>query len=355
METSAEWQPVIESIVAEPGVVLVIGAVDTGKTTFCLQLANAGVRAGLVTAVVDSDVGQSEIGPPGTIGMAILQEPVELLRDLSPKRIYFVGYTSPVNHQTEVVAGVKRMTEEALARGAQLVVVDTSGLVRGAIGRNLKMSKVQALIPRHIAGIRKGNELDPLIAEYSKLDKIKVYSVPSSPLARRKPQDYRSRRRRAMFFEEFHKAERHIIPLEQAVCWNTWFSAGVPLKWQYKKQVEDALRSKLLHAEVVGQGIYIVTETAYYPPGISVLQQTFKTRDITIVPASALKNVLVGLIDGGLNCLNTGILQAVDFQQRHLIVLSPIKTVSPIRVVVFGSMRVQADGVELGKIQPGEI
>lgn len=355
METSPEWQPVIESIISDPGVVVVIGAVDAGKTTFCRQLANAGIRAGLPTAVVDSDVGQSEIGPPTTVGMALVPEPVEHLQELPPKRMYFVGATTPVNHLLQVTVGVKRMTDEAIALGSKLVVVDTSGLIRGSLGRTLKTQKVEAIVPKHIVGIRKGVELDPLLTCFSKLDKIRLHRVDSSPLARSKPQDYRSRRRQALFFKHFKNAERHIIYLDQSVCWNTWFSTGRTLKWQYKRRVDEALRSKVLHAEVIGKGLYLVTEADFFRPGIEYLREMFKTKDISVVRASAFRNVLVGLLDGRLNCIDIGIIEAVDFSQRYLAVISPVKTISPVRVVAFGSMRVRPDGVEAGRIQPGEV
>ncbi|MGB9618976.1 MAG: Clp1/GlmU family protein, partial [Armatimonadota bacterium] len=88
MEITPEWQPAIAEIVASPGVAMVIGGVDAGKTNFCVQLANAGVEAGLPTAVVDADVGQSEIGAPGTIGMGLVENCIETLSEIPAKRIY---------------------------------------------------------------------------------------------------------------------------------------------------------------------------------------------------------------------------------------------------------------------------
>ena len=63
-----EWQDHIDDVKASPGTVVVVGAIDVGKTTFCALLASQGVEAGIPTAVVDADMGQSEIGPPTTIG-----------------------------------------------------------------------------------------------------------------------------------------------------------------------------------------------------------------------------------------------------------------------------------------------
>jgi len=46
-----------------PGVTLLLGATDTGKTTLIRQLACSLALHGR-TAIIDCDVGQSSIGPP---------------------------------------------------------------------------------------------------------------------------------------------------------------------------------------------------------------------------------------------------------------------------------------------------
>jgi polynucleotide 5'-hydroxyl-kinase GRC3/NOL9 len=60
-----EWQQAIDAILEttrRPLVVMVVGAVDTGKTTFCTCLARALFERGMKVAVVDADLGQSDIG-----------------------------------------------------------------------------------------------------------------------------------------------------------------------------------------------------------------------------------------------------------------------------------------------------
>lgn len=47
--------------------VLVLGAADSGKTSLVEALARTECRAGKPVCVIDSDVGQSHIGPPTTV------------------------------------------------------------------------------------------------------------------------------------------------------------------------------------------------------------------------------------------------------------------------------------------------
>ena len=54
---------------------MLVGAVDVGKSTLTLEAANAALRAGRAPAILDTDLGQGEVGPPGTIGIMRLDEP----------------------------------------------------------------------------------------------------------------------------------------------------------------------------------------------------------------------------------------------------------------------------------------
>jgi len=348
VETTSEWAPTIDEIVASPGIAMVIGGVDTGKTNFCVQLANAGIRAGVPTAVVDADVGQSEIGAPGTIGMALVENPVEALSELTAKRLYFIGATSPVRHHVECVVGTKRMVDAATEMGARLVVVDTTGLVDGAIGRKLKTYKADLVRPRYLIGIQRKHEIESLLAPFAKVEPIRVLKVSSSELARRKPPEFRTARRQLNFYKHFHDCPGHIIHLDGICTWNTWFGTGRPMKWQYQKFMEETLRCRILHAEVTGRGIFAVSERACTGTEMRSLEEHFKTTAITVVGGDTFTNLLVGLADETGRTLDVGLIQAIDFKERFMFVLSPIKTVSPVRVVQFGSIRVSPDGKELG-------
>jgi len=355
VQISPEWEPVINAVIADPGITVVVGTTDAGKTTFCHELLNASARAGVPAALIDSDMGQSEIGPPGTIGLALPDGEVNSLKDLPARRLYFVGSTSPVGHLLPTVVGTKRLAEEAIRKDRKLIVVDTTGLVRGAIGWRLKTYKIDILQPRHLIGIQRTDDVEHILAGFAKSQNTRIHRVPVSAQAGRKPQEYRATRRRTMFFEAFHSAQGHILHLDQVVCRNTSFTAGRPLGWRYVRDIEEMLSTRVLHAEAVARGLYVVTEGQPDRRGAGLLAEHYGTRDISIVPAAAFQHVLLGLSDATGLCIDIGLLHAVDFKQRYMFILSRIPTISPVRIVQFGSMRVSPDGIELGRIRPGEI
>lgn len=350
-----QLEDIISEITSHPGVVMVIGSIDTGKTSFCLQLANAAYNAGVPTAVVDADTGQSEIGAPGTIGMAVVDRHVKSLTDLRAKRLYFVGITSPVGHMLESAVGTKKMVDAAKELDAGLIIVDTTGMVDGPLGRKLKTYKTDLVRPDYLIGIEKKHEIDHLLIPFSKIVSTKVRRLAVSEQARRKPVEFRTARRQLNFYKHFHDAPGHIIHLDEVCLWNTWFSTGRPVKWQYIKSAEEALKCRILHAEVTGRGIFMIAERACRASGQRAVEELFKTSSITIATSESFRDLLVGLADENGNTLGVGIIQAIDFKQRFLFVLSPLKTISPVKVVQFGAMRVSRDGIELGTLKQGDI
>lgn len=76
LEEPDQWRAFIDEVLPQARLLILVGAVDTGKTTLTTCLANRSLALGYKTAVVDADVGQSDIGPPTTVGLGLLRETV---------------------------------------------------------------------------------------------------------------------------------------------------------------------------------------------------------------------------------------------------------------------------------------
>src|SRR5262249_57699816 len=63
--------------------VLVVGAVDRGKSTYCAFLSRRCLAAGLRVAVIDTGIGQKDLGPPATLTLRY-PEPTQSLPHLPP-------------------------------------------------------------------------------------------------------------------------------------------------------------------------------------------------------------------------------------------------------------------------------
>lgn len=160
-----EHDLLVERAVRDHRTVLLVGGLDSGKSTLAHSLLRAALAAGRSTAFLDADVGQTSVGPPGTVGLKHVRtaEDLEPARMAVPDALGFVGSTSPQGHLLPLVTSLARLHTRAREEGAEFVVVDTSGLVSGIYGQLVKYHKVEMLQPDLVVGLQRGGELDPLL------------------------------------------------------------------------------------------------------------------------------------------------------------------------------------------------
>jgi polynucleotide 5'-kinase involved in rRNA processing len=159
------YDEVVERALARRGVTMLLGGLDSGKSTLARQIAGRAVEAGLVAGLLDADVGQSTVGPPTTVGLKLCRtaadlDPVVLDR---ADHLAFVGSTSPQGHLVPLVTGARLLLDRAREAGADLVAVDTTGMVSGVYGQVLKFHKVAILQPDLVVGLARGGELEPVL------------------------------------------------------------------------------------------------------------------------------------------------------------------------------------------------
>jgi len=80
------------------GLVLIIGAPDTGKSTLARYLYTRAAASGRRMAYVDGDPGQSTLGPPTTITVTLACPDNASFPPGGETRRYFVGHVSPRGH-----------------------------------------------------------------------------------------------------------------------------------------------------------------------------------------------------------------------------------------------------------------
>ena len=118
--------------------ILVLGGVDRGKSTYCRFLTRRCLETGQRVAVVDTDVGQKDIGPPATLTLGY-PEVAQSLAEVPPVAWYFLGATSPAGHLLPMIVGVRQLVDTARAA---YVIINTTGFVTGP-GRVLKSYKMR--------------------------------------------------------------------------------------------------------------------------------------------------------------------------------------------------------------------
>jgi polynucleotide 5'-hydroxyl-kinase GRC3/NOL9 len=174
------YQAVVDRAANTAGVVVLLGGLDSGKSTLGRRIAAAAVEAGRTTAFLDADLGQKTVGPPTAVTLRMLRAPEDLEPDSLSQldAMYFVGATSPQGQLLPLVVGTAKMLARARDDGAELVVVDTSGLVSGVYGQILKYHKIELIQPDIVIGLQRGEELDPVMGIVQRFFPCEVVALP---------------------------------------------------------------------------------------------------------------------------------------------------------------------------------
>lgn len=160
MDQSEPHASLRERLAGERGVVMVMGAANTGKTTMSRLLLSDALDSGRSVAFVDADVAASTVGAPACVGLRWVRSQADL-DDLSrPDTMRFVGSTQPQGVVLPHVVATSKLIEEA-RQGADFIVLDTSSAVSGVVGQTLTYHITELCDPALIIAMQRGEELEP--------------------------------------------------------------------------------------------------------------------------------------------------------------------------------------------------
>lgn len=275
----------VEHLLEKRGTVVLLGGLDTGKTTFGLSLADGARAKNITAAYVDADVGQSTVGPPTTVGLKYITNLSTVDKDTVgvADELAFVGSTTPRGHLVSLMAGTGRLVQHAKDAGCELIIIDTSGFISGIQAELLKYYKIELIRPDTIVGFERGWELDPI----------------------------------GGIVQRFFPAEVTILK-----------SGGLAAE----RSVED----RLAHREE--------RLREYFKPPVSRWRVKTSVFMPTIPPEtdlSRLGGLVVGLEDGKGNCLGIGLLE-YDTEENILRMVSPIAEGA--KGLLLGSVRLTLEG-----------
>ncbi|MBI2400220.1 MAG: hypothetical protein HYV23_04070 [Deltaproteobacteria bacterium] len=185
--TTEEWMDLEERItkaLLSPSSksIMLLGGPDTGKTAFAaiaLDLLSEKGRAG----VLDLDMGQSHIGPPSTIAWGVVEGGFKGWEKIKAEGLYFTGALSPPGNMLPSLTGAKLLMESTQAKCPKLII-DTTGLVTGPIGRLYKQYKIDLLRPDVVLAVQKNDELEHIISPYALMKSPVIIRLKPSALTK---------------------------------------------------------------------------------------------------------------------------------------------------------------------------
>ncbi len=341
------WKAALTDIFSrgKPVTVMVIGDIDSGKTSFCTFLANEAVRTKRRTAIIDADLGQSDIGPPSTIGFSLIKSSVKDLFEIEAERAYFVGVTSPTGAAKRVLEGLTTLKAQASDLDIDFLIINTDGWIEGEQATEYKASLVEHVRPDVVVGTQHGEELAPIL---DALDKAKTLTVRASPAVHKRSREKRKILRELAYAKYLKNAKVESFPLDWIKVEGGFFGVGRALTREQMRLVRDAVgRYAPIYSEETLTRVLVVLRKGQW-----VDEEEVKKAEEKL--GKQLKVILEGEEDGLLVALNNergeflgiGVLCGIDYKRRVLKVYTPVtEDVASLR---FGQMKLDKNGREIG-------
>jgi polynucleotide 5'-hydroxyl-kinase GRC3/NOL9 len=184
--------------IARAHVSMLMGGVDTGKTTLGMMAARIAVNEGRTVAYVDADIGNTTVGPPACVGLKVIRSVDDLDMIRVPDQLHFVGTISPSRLVLQQVVATAALTDRA-RNLADHVIIDTTAVVSGVAGETLKYHKTELCRPDLVVALQRGGEMEPVVGMLRRFLGVEVSVAPSDPNVNPVSPDERSDRRKDSF------------------------------------------------------------------------------------------------------------------------------------------------------------
>ena len=201
-EIPPEWEELDLSEIG--GILMIAGPSDVGKTTFSRYLFKRLCRLYSRVAYLDGDPGQSTLGPPATMTLAMAEKGDDTFPPRGRRWQGFVGSVSPVGHMLTVLTCAARLIKAAQQANSQVIIYDTTGLVEPSKGGiYLKLAKIDLLRPAVLFALQRNQELKSLLLPFQRSSRMVVVELSPASSAKRRDTIVRKAHRAAQFAQYF--------------------------------------------------------------------------------------------------------------------------------------------------------
>ncbi len=356
-QVNREWRELANQIVKSQQVVLVIGATDTGKSTFCRFLADYALAVGLKVACVDADIGQSRIGPPTTVGMksfapdAHIGAENRVVFNGTAERLYFVGDVSSTGHFLEILTGIGLMVDSAQQTDPDFVVIDTTGYIHDPPAVTLKQHKIELIRPNHLVCIGRSAELTQITACYTQQEWLDIHYLLPHRNVRSKSGSVRSRYRKERFDTYFSVSSTQRLCFGRIRGQGTPFFIGRPANEKELEILSHLTETKIHYAEWVHRTLCLIASTPLSKAARAHIKNHLSLTRVTAEVPDCFERRLVGLADATGDTYAIGIIEAVNFRKRELSIRCPFSkkvgdAAKQACVIQFGDYRFRTEHVD---------
>jgi polynucleotide 5'-hydroxyl-kinase GRC3/NOL9 len=325
------------SIEAKTVTAMVLGAVDSGKTSFCTYLINRLLHDKKKVAILDGDLGQSDIGPPCTVSYTFVTKPVTDLFNLTAKDAYFVGVTSPSTAIRKVVEGLSILNKEIITNNPDFIIINTDGWIEEEDAIYYKIKLVEDLKPNVVFCIQQKDDMATLL---NTLEKFRKTVVESPSAVDQRSRERRKNLRELGYVKFLRKAKVESLPLSWVKVEESELFGldGGRENGQKAMKIYGLLGMKPLHfvelkdriSVIIGKNRWIAVEN------IRNVEE-FTKKKLVIIRKGEEQGILAAVYDAKRKFMGIGTLQEIDYLRKTLKIFTPVS--GEIAVVVIGKVK----------------
>jgi polynucleotide 5'-hydroxyl-kinase GRC3/NOL9 len=302
------------------------------------------VKEKLRTAVIDSDLGQSDVGPPSTVGYNFVTEPVKDLFEIDAKDAVFVGSASPSKAIDKVIYGLSYLKARVAEEGWDFLVINTDGWVEGEEASAYKVRLAETVGSSAVVGIQQENELNPIL---DVLHGIKAIIIDSPQLIQPRSREKRKLLRELSYKKYMKGAKLQSFSLGWVKVKSSLLGSGGQLHRKRLEDLSNLLKKSPVYSEetVAATLVVLKRNESVTEEQINAVEEHFGKR-VKVIFEGDEEGLLVGLKTEEDNFLGIGVLHEVDYKRKTLKIFTPVSQ-KPY-MIWFGQIKLNKNFREIG-------
>jgi len=338
----------LSSLQSRPAIAMVLGAVDSGKTSFCTYLVNKLLAGNHKVAIIDGDLGQADVGPPCTVAYAITSKPITDLFNLTLENAFFVGVTSPSKAVEKTIQGLTILKDEAIKKNPDFIIVNTDGWVDGEDAVKYKAQLVEKINPDIIFFMQQNNQSTPLLNE---LGNRRTMVVESPAAVKQRSREKRRSLRELGYLKYLRNAKVQSIPIGWVKIENGeyMFISRNPADIKLEKNLQRLIGVMPLHVSELKDKLYLVFGKGRQLTSEEIVKiEKSLGKKVVVTYSGDEEKLLVALYSGENRFLGIGILREIDYKRRTLKVYTPVS--GGFSKIVIGKVRLDKNFKEVSPL-----
>ena len=328
--------------------IIVVGPVESGKSSLTAFIANTSLEKGLKPIVIDADVGQADIGPPGFISAAIVENKILWLRDLKANYLKIVGSITPAHVMHKIISNTMFLVN-CVKDSGDIIIIDTDGWVQGYQAIEYKIDLVRAINPTHVIVLADKQLANALENAFKDNTSINVVHLPSPKVVRKRDRDDRRYLRSKSYRRYLEDGKIRKIKLRETGLIGSALFIGEKIDLNTLREILKPSNITPLYASALHNTLFIVVDKQQVNIRsiVEAVSQKLGFSEVYVFTKGFEKGLLVGLIGEDPNSEVPGIVTSIDFNKEEISIQT--KYEGKIRAIIFSKIKLSDEWEEVGK------